>query len=252
MANHALRTVIAHAWQALHQRGGYLSPTKSPKENTQTLVLEALKRNDTIDITYWELTDESIDFFRNLKKSPEYKSITTRMDGPEFQTCIDAVQDDEITTLTFPYAVLIPHLYSKLKPKLSKAPKLNPSSTVAKIIEPGEFMGTLNKAERFFVKLVFVGKEEPTKGTLFKIVDRVGNIGFFIDRAEKFKGKFHLTDCFAIHATPARQEPDKESGEKHTIFRNVEFIPGTIVAGKGAPDKSDDESKDKVFTKGGF
>ena len=252
MANHALRTVVAHAWQAIHQRGGYLAPAKSPKENTQTLVLEALKRNDPIDITYWLLTDEVIDFFRNLRKNPEYKSIITRMDGPEFQTCIDAVQDDEISQLSFMYAVLIPHLYSKLKPKLSKAPKLNPNSTVAKIIQPGEFMGTLNKQERFFVKLVFVGKEEPTKGTLFKIMDRVGNIGFFLDRAEKFKGKFHLTDCFAIHATPSRHTPDEKSGEKHTIFRGVEFIPGTVVPGKGTPDKSDDESTGKEFTKGGF
>ena len=229
-----------------------MSPLKSPKENSQTYVLEALKKNDPIDLEYWKLTDDTIDFFRTLEQNSQYKSVITRPDGPEFQTCIDAAKFNEVTTTTFPYAVLMVNLYSKMKPKLSKAPKLNPNETVAKLIEPGEYLGTINKTERFFVKLVFVGKEEATKGTLFKVVDRMGNVAFFLDRAEKFKGKFHLTDCFAIHATPSRHTPDEKSGEKHTVFRNVEFIAGTVVPGKGTPDKSDDESIGKIFTKGGF
>jgi hypothetical protein len=249
MTNHPLRNVIAHGFQTIHTNGGYVSPTKNKERNTQTEVLASLKKNSLVDITYWNLADEVIDFFRTLPKNPEYKSIMARADGPEFQTCIDAVKDDEINHLTFMYAVLIPHLYSKLKPKLSKAPKLNPNSTVAKIIDPGEFMGTLNKADRFFVKLVFVGPEYPTKGTLFKVIDRSGNIGFFIDRAERFVNKIFLTDCFAMHATPSRHVPDEKTGEKHTIFRNIELIAGKTVPGKGSIDTSNDESKGKVFSK---
>lgn len=251
MPNYPLRNVVAHGYQVIHQKAGYVSPTKNQTNNTLTEVLASLGRNDTLNITYWQMADDTIEFFRELPKHSDYKSIMARDDGPEFASCITVAQLNETTTLTVGNAVLMPHLYSRLKPQLSKAPKLDPNKTVAKIFTPGEFLGTINKPERFFVKLVFVGKADPTKGTLFKVLDRVGNIAYFSDRETKFKGKVHLGDCFAIHATPSRHTPDK-SGEKHTIFRGVELIPDSIVEGKTPADPSYDESEGKVFMKGPF
>jgi hypothetical protein len=250
MANHPLRTIVAHAFQIIHQKSGYVPPSKNKDRNTPTEVLAALNRGDELNLTYWTLADDTIDFFRNMEKHPEYKSIMARADGPEFQAAADAAKNAEVSTITFGTAVSMPHLYARLKPELSKAPKLNPNKTVAKIFTPGEFLGTLHKPERFFVKLVFVGRADNSKGTLFKVLDRVGNIGFFYDRPEKFQGKVHLGDCFAMHATPSRHTP-AENGEKHTIFRGIEFIAGSLVEGKTPVDPKFDESTGKVFTRAG-
>ena len=257
-SNLPLRTVVAYSYQIIHQKSGYVSPTKNKERNTYTEVAAAIGRNsvsnkveDEVNVTYWKLADDTIDFFRTLEKHPMYKSIMARADAPEFQAAAEAAKDDNVNLITYMTAVLMPHLYARLKPELSKAPKLNPSKTVAKIFTPGEFLGTLHKPERFFVKLVFVGAPNPTKGTLFKVLDRAGNIGFYYDRPEKFQNKVHLGDCFAMHATPSRHTP-AENGEKHTIFRDIEFIAGSLVEGKTPVDPKFDESLNKAFTKGGF
>lgn len=228
---------------------GYVSPSRSKEQNTQALVLAALRdpKNPPLDIAYMQLADEVLDFFRNLHKHPEYKSIKELANAAEFEAGHDAVMAQDVTALTFPVFVVMPHLYGKLNPKKPKV--LNPNETQAKIINPGEYMGTINTPERFFWKLVYVGRADANKGTMFKVVDRSGNIGFFQDRAEKFEGKIVLGDCFAVHATAVNHTP-AQNGEKHTTFRSVEFIPGTVVKGKGVIDDSFDDSAGKKFSKG--
>lgn len=249
--NHKQQTVVAQSLAIIHQRMGYVSPARSKDANTQALVLAALSDPNTppIDIAYLQLADEVIDFFRNLHKHPDYKSIKERGDAAEFEACRDAAMQEEVTPLLFPVVVLMAHLYAKLKPKKPKV--LNPNETQAKILNPGEFMGTINNPERFFLKLVYVGRADASKGTMFKVVDRSGNIGFFQDRAEKYEGKIYLGDCFAVHATPVNHTSAK-NGEKHTTFRSVEFIPDTVVPGKGVIDQANDESVGKKFCKGAF
>ena len=248
MANHELRTIIAQSLEIIHQDTGYIAPAKHSALNTQSKVLAILSKTNkpVLEITYWQLADEIVDFFRNLTKHPDYKLIMEREDATAFHTCMNAAQSDETSTVNFGYAVLMPHLYGKLKPK--KARVLNPNQTEAKLIQPGEFMGTLNVQDRFFVKLVYVEKPDATKGTLFELRDRNNNIGFFHDRAEKWENKIQLGDCFAMHATPARHTP-ADNGEKHTIFRNVEFIAGSVTEGK-AVDPSNDKSDGGKFSKG--
>jgi len=242
------QTIVAQSLSVIHQRMGYVSPARSKDQNTNALVIAALRdpKNPPIDIAYLQLADEVIDFFRDLHKHPDYKSIKERGDAAEFESCHEAVMS-EVTTLTFPIFVFMAHLYGKLRPRKPKV--LNPNETQAKIINPGEFMGTLNTAERFFWKLVYVSRADASKSTMFKVLDRSGNIGFFQDRAEKFEGKIYLGDCFAAHATPVQHTAAK-NGEKHTTFRSIEFIPDTIVAGKVAIDDQFDESVGKKFSKG--
>lgn len=249
MANYPLRSIVAQSIYVLHLDNGYIPMSKSKDSNTYAKVLAILSRNPTpsdLDISYWQMADEILFFFRGLKDSAEYASIVSRTDGTEFQSCFDICNNEEITATSFPFAVLMPHLYGKLKPKQPKV--LNPNETKAKIIQPGEFMGTINTPDRFFVKLVYVGRADASKGTLFKVLDRNGNIGYFHDRAERFESHIVLGDCFHIHATPSRHTPSA-NGEKHTIFRNVEFIVGTVVKGKlDGITVADDESAGKKFS----
>lgn len=246
-----IRNVVAQAVKTIYQSKGYRSPAKS-KDNTHTRVLDELKKAGkeppVIDISFWTLADTIINFFRQLPQHPEYQSVLARIDGPEIQTCIEAAIDDEVTTLTFGYVVLMPHLYGKLNP--AKQLPLDPHISEARIINPGEFMGTLNVAEAFFVKLIYVSRPDASNGTMFKVTDRSGNIAFIHDRVEKFQGKVKLGECFKIHATPARFTP-AANGEKHTVLRNVRLIEDTIRPGKAPiPDDKNDNSIKKLFCNG--
>ena len=248
MANYALRTVIATTLDVIHQDNGYISPTRNQTTNTMTKVLATLKRtpNPNLDPEYWQFAEEMIGFFRILDTLPDFKNILSLPDGAMYQTCVDTAKADDITPITFPYAVVMPNLYSKLKPHKPKA--LNPLKSEAKIIAHGEFMGTLNQEDRFFVKLVRVGEHDMTRGgTMFVVNDRSGNVGFFYEKQDKLEGKIWLGDCFAMHAIPTRQTP-AESGEKHTVFRSVKILPDTIVPGKSATDPDNDSTRGK-FTK---
>ena len=240
------QAIIAQSLSIIHQRMGYVSPSRSKDQNTQALVLSALQdpKNPPVDIAYIQLADEVIDFFLNLHSHPDYKSIKERADAAEFEAGYDAITNGKVTSLTFPVFIIMPHLYGKLSPKKPKV--LNPNETQAKILNPGEFMGKINTPERFFWKLVYIGRADANKGTMFKVIDRSNNIGFFQDRAEKFEGKVYLGDCFAVHATPVAHTP-AQNGEKHTTFRSVEFLADTVVPGKGKVDESFDESVGKKF-----
>jgi hypothetical protein len=188
-----------------------------------------------------------IGFFRILETMPNYKDIVAiPNDGALYKMCSDVAKSEELTTATFPYAVAMPNLYSKLKPPKPK--KLNALNSQAKVIKPGNFMGVLNQEDRFFVKLIRVGTHDATRGgTLFEVHDRSGNVGFFYEKPDKLEGVVQLGDCFAMHATPTRQTPS-EQGEKHTVFRSVSVIKDTIVAGKGGVDPKLDSTGGK-FTK---
>lgn len=248
MANHPLRMVVATTLEVIHADNGYIAPTRNATTNTLSKVLATIKKTPTptLDPEYWQFADEMIGFFRILDTMPEFKNILSLPEGPMYQTCIDTAKADEITPLTFPYAVAMPNLYSKLKPQKPKT--LNPAKSEAKIIKPGEFMGLLNQEDRFFVKLVRVGEHDATRGgTLFVVNDRSGNIGFFYEKPEKLVGKIQLGDCFAIHATPTRHAP-ADNGEKHTIFRSVRLLLDTIIPGQGNIDPTNDATSGQ-FTK---
>lgn len=248
MANNPLRTVVATTLDVIHTDNGYIAPTRNATTNTLTKVLATLKKNPnpTLDPEYWQFADEMIGFFRIFDTMPEFKNVLSMQDGAMYKTAVDTAKADEVTPLSFPYAVAMPNLYSKLKPQKPKT--LNPLKSEAKIIKPGEFMGVLNTEDRFFVKLVRVGEHDPTKGgTAFVVNDRSGNIGFFYDSPGKWETKVQLGDCFAIHATPTRHAP-AENGEKHTIFRSVRLLPDTIVAGTKKVDPANDSTGGK-FTR---
>jgi hypothetical protein len=248
MANHEIRTVIAQALQIIHQDSGYLSPTKNTTVNTQNKVLAALTSNakPNLEVSYWQLADDVIDFFRGMAKHPDYKEIMERADAPTFTACMEAAKEENVSTVNFTYVVLMPHLYAKLKPK--KARVLNAQATEAKRVEPGQFLGTLHVPDRFFLKLVSVSKPDSSNGTLFELHDRVGNVCFFTDRVNNWESRVALSDCFAVHATPTKHVA-AANGEKQTFFRNVEFLPGTIVQGSKV-DPKNDKSENGKFSKG--
>lgn len=247
-----ITTLVAQAIKTMHIDKGFIPETASATNNTMLKVLAALKADPnakSLEPTYWQVADDMLEFFRVLTTHPSYKSIMERSDGAEYKACHDAVMSgDTVTILTLPMVIRIPHLYGKLKPK---APKLNPLQTETKILKPGEYMGTLHETGRFFWKLVHVGPSTDPKGTTFKVMDRVGNIGFFRDRVELWIDKVHLSDCFTVHATPYRQI-SADNGEKHTVFRNVEFLPTEGIKPGSAVSTDNDESEGKKFCKGGF
>jgi hypothetical protein len=246
--NGALRTVVATTLDVIHSDNGYIAPGRNATTNTQSKVQAILNKNPnpTLDPEYWQFADEMIGFFRILESRAEFKTILTLPDGPMYKTCIDTAKADEVTPLTFPYAVAMPNLYSHLKPQKPKI--LNPLKSEAKIIKPGEYMGILNAEDRFFVKLVRVGEHDATKGgIMFVVNDRSGNIGFFYDTSTKWETKVQLGDCFAMHATPTRHVP-AENGEKHTIFRSVRLLADTIVTGTKVVDPANDSTGGK-FTR---
>lgn len=248
MSNHSLRTVVATTLDVIHTDAGYIAPTRNATTNTQTKVLATLKKNPLPDLDpmFWQLADEVIGFFRILDTLPNCKDILSLPDGAMYKTCMDVAKKDEITSLNFNYAVAMPNLYSNLKP--AKPKPLNPLKSEAKIIKSGEFMGTLNVEDRFFVKLVKVGDHDTTKGgTMFVVSDRSGNVGLFYEIPSKLEGKVWLGDCFAMHATPHRQQPTAE-GEKQTVFRSVKPLLDTLVSGKQKIDPANDSTGGK-FTK---
>lgn len=246
MLNHPLRTVVATTLEVIHGDNGYIAPTRDANTNTQTKVLAALKRNPnpTLDPEYWQFADEMIGFFRIMETLPEYPTIRKMPDGALYATCITTAKSEEITPLTFPFAVAMPNLYSKLKPQKPK--KLNDlKAGEAKIVPPGEFLGTLNQEERFFLKLMRVGAQDVTRGGyMFVVNDRSGNIGFFYEKLDKFEGIIQLGDCFAIHGTPMRHSL-ADNGEKHTIFRSVRLLKDSVIPGKIDVDPKNDATNGK-------
>lgn len=244
MANHPLRTVVAVTLDTIHSDSGYIAPTRDPVNNTHAKVMAALKKSTSLnfDEEYWQrlfqLADEMIGFFRVLDTLPIYKEIQAQTDAAMYATCITTAKSDEVTTSNFAYAVAMPHMYSLLNPNKPKA--LNPNQSEAKIIPPGEYMGTMNTESRFFVKLVEVGEHDQTRGGVkFIVHDRSGNVGIFYEKLDKLKSLIYLGDCFAIHATPTRQVP-LENGQKQTVFRTVTIIKDTIKPGKDIIDSSKD------------
>jgi hypothetical protein len=240
-----LRNVVATTLSQIHADNGYIAPTKSATTNTQTKVLATLKKspNPALEPEFYQFAEEIIGFFRTLEAQPNSKEIFALPDGTSYKTCAEISKRDELSPVDVRFAVAMPNLYSKLKPPKPK--KLNTMNSQAKVIKPGNYMGVLNTEDRFFVKLVRVGDHDPTRGgTLFEIHDRSDNVGFFYEKIDKLENLIQLGSCFAIHATPTRQEPTKD-GEKHTLFRSVAVIKDTIVAGKGAVDPKNDSTGGK-------
>lgn len=244
----SLKTVVALSLATIHNRQGYVSPARSSTKNTALLVKQELEaaKTTTLDFAYMQLAEEVIEFFKNLHEHPDYKAISEKLEGPEYEACQQAAQQDEVTSITFPYVVLMPFLYGNLKPR---RPIVNPDELDVKLLEPGHFMGTIGKLEKFFVKLVYVGRADVSKGTTFKVVDRNDNVGFFQDRADKYEGKLFLNDCFYMIAQPTRHTV-ASNGEKHTTFRTPEVLADDITQGRGTVDPKFDESVGRKFSRG--
>jgi len=220
-----LRIIVAVTLQTIDADDGYISPQKSGTANTQAKVHNAIKNNvyPTLnDEYYWRLADRIIDYFQKLPSLPEYKSIMERSDAASFQTCIDVSGEVDVLPVSFPFAVQMPHVYSKLKPMTRNS--IDPSKLDTVITKPGEYMGKLHTTDRFFVMLYAVGDYDASKGgNVFQVRDRNHNIGFFYERPDKLRGEIFLGDCFVMIATPSRHAPT-DDGEKHTVFRGANII----------------------------
>ena len=245
MANQKMRTVVATALHIMYTDDGYTSVSAGGR-TTMWKVMDYLKRipKPTFDENFWPLADEVIEYFQQLPVLPEYKDIMARKDSARFKSCIDIAKDDEVSDVSFPFAVEMGRLYGELCPATPQA--LNPLKTEAKMAAPGDYMGTLNQADRFFVKLERVGAYNSAMGGyLFQVKDRNGNHGYFYGKADKYENEMQLNDCFSMHATPYSQQPDTETGKKLTGFRMV-----TIIENKGSGSAAKDPAKDA--TRGKF
>lgn len=152
MPNHKMKTVVATSLYAMYTYDGY-TPVGAVGKTTMWQVMDYLKRTPrpTFDENFWPLAEEVIEYFQQLPMLPEYKTIMARKDSSRFKSCIDIAKDDEVTDISFPFAVEMGRLYGELCPATPQA--LNPLKTEAKIAAPDEYMGVLNQADRFFVKL---------------------------------------------------------------------------------------------------
>ena len=218
MANHPLRNVVAVALVTIERDGGYIPPSSNSKSNTQTRVLDVFKSGlPTIGEMHWRLADEMITYFKTLTPGAWQK----RSDAALIQACVDATINQEVTSVSFPYAVMMPQMYGLLFP--AQKVSLNALTSEAVLSNPGEHLGMIGHPCRLFVKLVRVGAHDAQMGgTLFEVHDRNENIAYFYERPERLESKIQLSDCFAIHATPSRHS-DK-NGTKFTILRDVSVV----------------------------
>jgi len=228
-----LRNILAVTLNLIDTDNGYISPQRSATANTQLKVSQTLKQNKTppLDDYYWRFADEIISVFRTLRQLPIYKTISTGSDSAQYNACIDVAQHDDTTSIAFTTAVQMAISYGTLRRLMEKL-AVDPDKMDTLIAKPNDFIGTLNLPSRFFVKLVSVGEHDASKGgCVFQVHDRHSNIGFFYERPDRLKGKLILNDCFSMIGTPSRQTIDQETGEKHTVFRSVQFVenkgPGT-------------------------
>jgi len=241
MANQKLRTVVSSALYIMYTDDGFTTNAPAGK-TTVSRVLAFLKMTPQPSFPepfYVTLADEIIEYFQQLPYLPEYKNVMTRTDANRFRACIDIAGDDAVTEITFPFAVEMPRLYGELRPPTPQ--DLNPLKSEARITPPDEYMGTLNQADRFFVKLQRVGPyDAQMAGYLFQITDRSSNQGYFYGKIDRYKDEIKINDCFSIHAMPFSHKNDMQTGKKLTGFRLV-----TIIENKGGSESAPkDPSKD--------
>lgn len=213
----SLATVLAVTLQTIEVEGKYVAPNPKDKkvQATAIKVLEHLQANPTPTLAdkHVELAQEIIAYFKTC----------TRSDDAHIVACKNIAIENAVKPLTFFIAVSMPITYSKLNPKKvdPNAPKPEPP---AEQLDSYEYMGEINKRDRFFVKLVSVRKES-TGQYLFQVVNPDGAKGFWYDTLDRTIGMVFIGDCFAMNATVQRQQRDSAgTGEYHTIFRQVDIV----------------------------
>jgi hypothetical protein len=233
-----LRTLIAVTLNIIETDGCYIPPPKNGSAtSTYTKVLSAFSAGGFphVDDNYYRLADEIIEFFKELPKSVNYKTIMLQPDSAMFQNCISVAEQTEVMPINIMYVVMMPTLFGKLRPKrIVSEIKIDD----AMLTEPGNFMGKKDVPNRFFVKLVAVGvKDIKFGGHRFEILDRNNNVGFFYEKPENLKHVIMLGDCFSMIATPMIHKTN-EQGEKQTIFRSINIVenkgPGASVPNPSA------------------
>lgn len=256
-----LESLIAEVLHVMTVDTGFISHVRNPKQNTYLKVMAVLARpkRKVLEISYNTISAEIASFFTTMDTHPEYPNIMRRDNAALYQQAMEIakaslVQGLDLNNLAeIQTVVMMPHLLGVLQLKKNT---LDPKLTEAKLVAPGHHMGTLHSAGRFFVKLVHVSDEDPvTKATTFKVQDRNENVGFILERIDKFAGSFRIGDCFAMHAIPIRHVTS-DNGENQTVFRGMEIISGTLVPRVADPANQkyipagSDQSSGGMFSKG--
>jgi hypothetical protein len=139
------------------------------------------------------------------------------------------------------FIVALPWMYENLHDRVSKLMQ------IAEKYANSNYIGEIGVRDNFIMKCLDVQeykRKDETTGEdnifyIYRIVDRIGNYGFFFSEYPPAKNMTssleHLIidvwDCFEMRANPKKMEPNRETGIKETQFNRVtitEFIgPGT-------------------------
>jgi hypothetical protein len=178
----------------------------------------------------------SVGSYHNVKYDARIEEIKFHFSNPpgdndEFLNtvyqlfCTGMVSENKIG-----YIAALPTMYESMKGRTTKLMK------IAEKYSTSNYMGEIGKPDSFAVKLVDItdfkqtniisGEQE--KHYLYRVTDRIGNCGliFSVFPPRETPGTsetaaFKLWDCFEFKGTPKKQEPNKDTGIKETVFGNV-------------------------------
>lgn len=235
--NNSLRTVVAITLKTIETSNGYISPVTNKDNNTQTLVAAELKKNPipSLPDEYYQFADEVINYFKQLPNDPNYKKIVKGLEGDKYAACSDASKNNEVTNVSFPYVVAMPHYYGKV---YQQERSLKVDKTEAVLTKPDSFIGVVGEPDRFFFKIIEVsGYNSEEAGSKFLMIDRNKNLGYFWEHPDLLEGKFKLGDCVVINAIPMKHEQEGQ-------FKTTKFRAVNIIENKGQGSEKIDNSKD--------
>src|ERR1035437_6589554 len=223
---YAIEDVLHAAMKSIEDRPGFVSQATAKitgEVPTSQFVLQIL-RNSKHD-----------DFFqeKNRKRISEIKfHFSNTPNGPDefLHTVYELFCTGMVSENKIGFIAALPTMYDSLKTRTTKLMK------IAEKYSNSNYIGEIGKPQSFTVKLVDIfdykkknevsGEDE--KFYIYRVTDRIGNCGLIfsiypprdtpgVSRTSAFK----LWDCFEMKATPKKQEPNKETGIKETVFGNT-------------------------------
>ena len=157
--------------------------------------------------------NEQLGWFNQEKSTAILKWVTEDFNPiSDFDKTIHATfQQDRITAKQLGTAVCVVVAYTKAM-KFAEESKEHANSA---------WLGTLDKRDEFFVKLLKVSFIENYGSYIYQVITREGNVGNFWSNKEL---QLCQNDCFLMKATPKQHNLNKYSQNKETKFNRVKVI----------------------------
>jgi hypothetical protein len=220
-----INDVLHATMKIIEDRGGYVSQKAAAitgEVPTSQFVLQLLRNGSTG--SYHDVKHDAI--------IEDIKSHFSIENGPDdfLNTIYQLMCTGMVSERMIGFIVALPSMYDSMKGRTTRLMNL------AEKYSNSNYMGEIGKPDTFTVKLVgwcefkktnaVSGEQE--KHYLYRVTDRIGNCGliFSVYPPKDTPGvsetaAFKLWDCFEMKATPKKQEPNKDTGIKETVFGNT-------------------------------